>query len=153
MMRQNFLFSVVCYDCSSGYPSHTRINVQYQMSQDKHLQYLLAEISQCNCHSEHIYSVFSIPPSSISFPFPLALWCVWNGNVRSIFFGTCPFHVLCYLSLFQDKLLRPRSSSPCDSFSVPVLLLLSSFSAGCSIPEEARLEWIAHHPPLIPRAS
>lgn len=34
-----------------------------------------------------------------------------------------------------------------------ILLLLSSFSAACSIPEEADLEWIAHHLPLIPIAS
>lgn len=38
-------------------------------------------------HRESIYSVISIQPSFIfiSFPFALALWCVWNCNVRSIF--------------------------------------------------------------------
>lgn len=61
-------------------------------------------------HSEIICSVISVPPSFIfiSFPFTLALWCVWNGNVRSIFSVVLvlnmSFPVLCYLSLFQDKL-------------------------------------------------
>lgn len=65
----------------------------------------------------------------------------------------CPFHVLCYLSLFQDKLSKSYSLSLCECFSMLVLFLLSFFSTAYSIPEEAELECIAHRFPLIPNAS
>lgn len=103
--------------------------------------------------------MISIPPHfhHPSFSLALLLFLLYSvcgmvmSDLSSLSFGfwICPFHVLCYLSLFQDELSKSYSLALSESFSMLVLFLLSSFS----IPEEAGLQCIAHHFPLIPNTS
>lgn len=127
-MRQNFLFSVLSYNCDSGYPYCTCINVQSQMRENR-LPYVPGgrEFRNVIVTVKAFIQCFQF--HHLSLAFLLLLLHDVCGMVMSDLsslsfqFGICPFRVLCYLSLFQDKLFKSYSLS----LSVIVSLCLYCF--------------------------